>query len=70
MKLNANKLQPNEVIKFMREATNLTQEDFAKTIGKSKDWQQSNEYGRSKYFFKDLVELANIHGFEITITKK
>jgi len=70
MILNTKKYKPNEILKFMREATNLTQKEFAESINKSKDWQQSNEYGRSNYYFKDLVEIAEIHGFEIKITKK
>ena len=70
MKINANKYKANEILRCMREATNLTQTEFAKTINKSRDWQQSNEYGRSNYYFKDLIEIANKLGFEIEITKK
>lgn len=51
MKLNANKYKPNEILKFMRESANMTQKEFAESIGKSKDWQQSNEYGRNKLLF-------------------
>ena len=70
MEFKANNYKPNEILRFMREATNLTQEEFAKRINKSKDWQQSNEYGRSNYYFKDLMALANEFGFEIKIIKK
>ncbi len=70
MEFKANNYKPNEILRFMREATNLTQEEFAKRINKSKDWQQSNEYGRSNYYFKDLMALANEYGFEIKIIKK
>ncbi len=70
MEFKANDYNPNEVLRFMREATNLTQDQFAKTINKSKDWQQSNEYGRTNYYFKDLIELANKLDFEIKIIKK
>ena len=70
MEFKANDYKPNEILRFMREATNLTQEEFAKKINKSRDWQQSNEYGRTSYYFKDLIELANKFGFEIKIIKK
>ncbi len=70
MEFKANDYKPNEILRFMREATNLTQEEFAKKINKSRDWQQSNEYGRTNYYFKDLIELANKFNFEIKITKK
>lgn len=70
MEINVNKYKANEILRFMREATNMTQEEFAKKINKSRDWQQSNEYGRSNYYFKDLIDLANKLGFEIKIIKK
>ena len=70
MEFKANKYKPNEILRFMREATNLTQEEFAKKINKSRDWQQSNEYGRANYYFKDLLKIANEFNFEIKIIKK
>ena len=70
MELKCNDYNPNDILKFMRQATDLTQKEFAKTINKSKDWCQSNELGRSNYLFKDLLELANKNNFEIIIKKK
>ena len=70
MILNTDKYQQNEILKFMREATNLSQQEFAKSIGKSKDWVRKNEYGLTNYYFKDLIKIAKIHGFEIQIKKK
>ena len=32
MKLNANKYEPNEIVRIVREWTNLSQENFAKEI--------------------------------------
>ena len=51
MEIKANNYEPNDILKFMRQATDLTQKEFAKTINKSKDWCQSNELGRSNYLF-------------------
>ena len=70
MILNTDKYQQNEILRFMREATNLSQQEFAKSIGKSKDWVRKNEYGLTNYYFKDLIKIAKIHGFEIQIMKK
>lgn len=70
MKVNTEKYKQNEIIRFMREATNLSQKDFAKSINKSTDWVRKNEYGLTNFYFKDIVKIAEIHGFEITITKK
>lgn len=70
MNVNTDKYKPNEIIRFMREATGLTQKEFAKSLNKSKDWVRKNEYGISNYYFKDLIEIAKLYDFKITITKK
>ena len=69
MKITTNDYKENEILKFMRDATNLSQEEFARSIGKSKDWVRKNEYGITNYYFKDLVKIAKKHNFTITITK-
>lgn len=37
MKINANKYEANEIMKIIREWTNLSQEKFAKEIGRSRN---------------------------------
>ncbi len=70
MKINANNYKANEILKFIRQNSNLTQRDFAKAINKSEDWQYSNECGRSRYFFSDLLEIAEKYNLEIIIQDK
>ncbi len=70
MIIKADTYEANEVLKFIRQNTNLTQEEFAKKLNKSKAWQQSNELGRSNYYFKDLQKMAKIYNFEIIIKEK
>jgi len=70
MQLNTNEYKPNEILKFIRQYTNLTQKEFAKSIDKSVDWQQSNELGRSNYYFKDLIAIAKKYDLEIIIKSK
>ena len=70
MEIKANKYKANEVLKFIRQNTNLTQKEFAKRINKSEDWQYSNESGRSRYFFSDIIEIANKYDLEIVIKDK
>lgn len=70
MEIKANKYKANEVLKFIRQNTNLTQKEFAKKINKSEDWQYSNESGRSRYFFNDIIEIANTYDLEIIIKDK
>ena len=70
MEIKANKYKANEILKFIRQNTNLTQKEFAKSINKSEDWQYSNESGRSRYFFSDILEIANKYDLEIIIKDK
>ncbi len=70
MRIKANDYKPNEILRIVRDTTDLTQKAFAESIGKSEDWCQSNELGRSNYYFKDFLELANKHGIEIYVVKK
>ena len=70
MKIKASDYKLEEILRFIRQSTDLTQKEFAETINKSEHWCQSNELGRTNYYFKDLLELAKKHGFEIFIIKK
>lgn len=42
MIINANKYEPKDILKIIREWTNLTQKDFGNQIGKSNEWVKSN----------------------------
>jgi len=70
MEIKANDYEASEILKYIRETTNLSQKQFANSIGKSKDWCQSNELGRTNFYFKDLLKLANLHNIEIIIKEK
>ena len=70
MEIKANNYKANEILRFIRQNTNLTHKDFAKTINKSEDWEYSNECGRSRYYFSDLLDIANKHDLEIIIKDK
>lgn len=70
MEIKANNYKANEILRFIRQNTDMTQKDFANTIGKSEDWEYSNECGRSRFYFSDLIEIANKHNLEIIIKDK
>ena len=48
MKIIANNYEPKEIIKIIRQWGEKTQEEFGKTINRSKDTIQSYEIGRNK----------------------
>ena len=70
MEINATKYKGKDILKFIRENSNMTQKEFAKTINKTRDWQASNETGRSRYFIDDLIEIAKANNLDIIIKDK
>ena len=57
-------------MKIIREWTELTQNDFAARIGKSKMTVQAYERNLSNYNIDTLLEIAKEFHLEITIKKK
>ena len=69
MKIIANNYKPNEIIKIIREWSELTQEKFGKEINRSKDTIQSYELGRNKITLDKFMEIAKKQNLVITIEK-
>lgn len=70
MKFVANNYEAKDVIRIIREWTGLKQEDFAKTINRSRRSVQDYEAGVTKYSMNMLLDIADEHGLTITIEKK
>lgn len=62
--------EPKEVIKFIRQATELTQKQFGNSIGKSERAIQNYESGRRTYNSDLLKLICKVHNIEIVISKK
>lgn len=70
MKIIANNYTPKEIIKIVREWTELTQQEFGNKINRSKDTIQSYELGRNKITLDKFMEIAKNENLIITIEKK
>lgn len=70
MRIKANDYKSNEIIKIIREWTELSQRDFGKSIGRSRDSINSIENGRNRIFFDTLLEIAKKHNITIIIERK
>ena len=70
MEIKASNYKPNEILRFIRQNSNMTQEQLAQAIGKSKNWVKNNEQGLNRYFFEDLIKIANICNVDIVIKDK
>lgn len=70
MEFKANDYNPNETLRFIRQSTGKTQDAFSKEIKKSKGWVKNNEQGISRYYFEDLLKIAQMYDIDIIIKKK
>ncbi len=70
MEFKANEFKPNEILKFIRQNADMTQEQLAKALLKSKNWVKNNEQGLNRYYFEDLIKIANICDVEIIFKEK
>ena len=70
MRVILNDYEPKYIIKFIRQATGLTQEQFGNKIGKSKDTVQSYELGRNKISLDDFISICKLFNFKMTIEEK
>lgn len=69
MKIIANNYKPKEIMKIIREWSELTQQDFGSKINRSKDSIQSYELGRTKITLDKFMEIAKNENLIITIEK-
>lgn len=70
MKLIANDYAPEDIFRIIREWTELTQVDFAKSINKSRRSVQGYEAGDYRYSMETLLDIAKKHNLKITIEKQ
>jgi transcriptional regulator with XRE-family HTH domain len=70
MEFKASDYKPNEILKFIRQNSNMTQEELAHELKKSKNWVKNNEQGVNRYYFEDLIKVANLCNIEIIFKNK
>lgn len=70
MKFIANDYTQQEIIRIIREWTELSQKEFGKTIHRSEGSIQSFKLDRRNYTVQTLIQIANTHGIKITIEKE
>lgn len=70
MKIVASDYEPKDIIKIIREWTELTQQEFGKSIHRTRDSIQKIESGKRGYNINTLLDIAKEHNLTITIEKK
>jgi len=69
MKLKASEYEAKDILKILREWTELTQKDFAESINVNLGTLQSYERGIRRCSFDVLLEMAKEHNIMITFEK-
>lgn len=70
MNIYLNDYEPSEIIRFIRESTNLTQKEFGKLINKSERTIQDYESSRRRYNVETLKNICKICNINIILDKK
>lgn len=70
MKMLLTEYEPHEMCRIIREWTDLTQNEFGKTINRSDRSIRLLESGKSHLTVETLVKIAKTHGIKITIEKE
>lgn len=70
MEFKANNYEASEILKFIRQNADITQKELAKRLDKSINWVKNNEQGLNRYYFDDLIKIANICNVEIIFKDK
>lgn len=71
MKFEANKYDAKDIMRIIREWTELTQEEFGESIGKrGRAWSRNIENGYTRVYFEDFLKIIKKYGITVTIEKK
>ncbi len=70
MKIVANDYTPQEIARLLREATDMTQKEFGKTICRSERSVRSLESGTRHLTVQTLLNIAKAHKFKVIIMKE
>ena len=70
VKIVANEFTPQELVKILREWTDLTQNEFGKTIHRSERSVRSLESGTRHLTVETLLTIAKAHNLKVIIQKE
>lgn len=69
MKIKANDYKANDLIRILREWTELNQKDFGKTFNKTRDSINNYENGRNRIYLNDFLNMCNQNNIKITLER-
>lgn len=70
MKINASDYQAKDIVRIIREWTELNQTDFGITLSRSRDSINNIENGRNRMYLNDFLDMCKKHNVKIIIERK
>lgn len=70
MKIKANEYQAKDIVRIIREWSELNQKDFGQTLKRSRDSINNIENGRNRMFLNDFIDMCNKHNVKIILERK
>lgn len=70
MRIKANDYSPDELIRIIREWSELNQYDFGKSINRSKGAVKKYESGERDFSFQTFIKICQKHDIIVTLEKK
>jgi len=70
MKFKLNDYESKDAMRFLRDCTDLSREEFGKSIGKTAKTIKSYENGERNYTVRLLKDIAKKYDFDIIIEKR
>lgn len=70
MRILANDYQAKDIVKMIREWTELNQKEFGKTLSRSRDSINNIENGRNRMYLNDFMDMCKKHNVKIIIERR
>lgn len=70
MRIIANDYQAKDIVRMIREWTELNQKEFGATLSRSRDSINNIENGRNRMYLNDFLDMCKMHNVKITIERK
>lgn len=70
MKINASDYQAKDIVRIIREWTELNQKEFGITLSRSRDSINNIENGRNRMYLNDFLDMCKKHNVKITIERR
>ena len=70
MKIIASEYQAKDIVRIVREWSEMNQTEFGKKLNRSRDSINNIENGRNRMYLNDFLEMCRINNIKITIEKK